>query len=518
MYESGEASAPAKPDVLTTGAHAFELGPERQMLADGMLVAYARGLTRRLHQPIKHPANPLLTPTLNVERGRAAQGTVLFDPLDGCFKAWYCAAGERIGSAIRYAVSDDGLSWRKPALDALERDGNLVFTGRPPIGLPEGAATGADGFSVMLDAGDAAPAKRYKALWYSKYAGPVPRPFPQGIYTATSPDGIHWHTDGVPALTHDDDPALGDANSCMWDADRRRFIAFTKQHQPSPRTIGDIGAEARVRAVSFSEDFAHWTPPRTCLCPDDQDPVSLQHYRQCGWNEHGAYLGLLERYRGWWHDPVKPMTIEMELVGSRDGAHWQRLGDRQPFLPLGAPGAWDDQLVLCNTGGPIPVDDRLWFYYSGDRVPHEVHPTLMPCDRAPHRCIGLATLRREGYISYDAGDEPGVLVTRPLRFREGGRLFVNADARAGSIRVSVRRVQPTERAVEGARRGILYDIGPALEGFAHDDAVPLRDVEGTRLAMRWTATERLPHGEPGEWISLSFELRNASLYAFWAEL
>src|SRR5205807_3762803 len=49
---------------------------------------------------------------------------------------------------------------------------------------------------------------------------------------------------------------------------------------------------------------------------------------------------------------------------------------------------------------------------------------------------GLATLRRDGFASMDAGSQPGTLTTRPLVF-SGKHLWVNADAIHGELRAEL---------------------------------------------------------------------------------
>lgn len=48
--------------------------------------------------------------------------------------------------------------------------------------------------------------------------------------------------------------------------------------------------------------------------------------------------------------------------------------------------------------------------------------------------IGLATLRRDGWVSMDAGPQQGSLTIRPF-VHPGGSLFMNADAMEGAVRV-----------------------------------------------------------------------------------
>lgn len=313
-------------------------------------------------------------------------------------------------------------------------------------------------------------------------------------------------------LSARDDPRMSDANTCMWDPLRRRFIAFTKRHLISPRTLGDMGTWVRARGISFSDDFEHWTPPVTCLVPDAQDPRDMQFYNQSAWATEGMYVGLLEAYHASYRDPEMAYKRDLQLISSRDGELWWRAADRQVFLPPGAEGEWDSHLLDLNAAPPTLIGDELWFFYGGRDYPHEQHPEFWPSDRPRRAAIGLATLRREGYVSLDAGVEPGTVTTRPIRFAEGKRLFVNADARGGSIAVEVCRVNVSE-ARPGLPRGIKYRVEDALPGWGRDDAVPITE-DATRLPVRWRGGDALPERD---WFSLRFVLRNASLYGFWAE-
>ena len=51
--------------------------------------------------------------------------------------------------------------------------------------------------------------------------------------------------------------------------------------------------------------------------------------------------------------------------------------------------------------------------------------------------IGVATLRRDGFVSLDAGDTPGVFVTKPFVWPVGGQFSLNADADGGSVAVTL---------------------------------------------------------------------------------
>lgn len=50
--------------------------------------------------------------------------------------------------------------------------------------------------------------------------------------------------------------------------------------------------------------------------------------------------------------------------------------------------------------------------------------------------VGLATSRRDGFASMDAGESVGTLTTRPLEF-DGQFLFVNVDCPNGELRAEL---------------------------------------------------------------------------------
>ena len=115
-------------------------------------------------------------------------------------------------------------------------------------------------------------------------------------------------------------------------------------------------------------------------------------------------LGLFNIFHG--NDDGTPGSHEhmndVTLGFSRDGFHWHR-PDRRAFLPVSQRrGDWNWTNVQSVGGGCLVVGDKLYFYATG-RSPDE-------------RTTGLATLRRDGFASLDAGTQAGTLVTRPVVF------------------------------------------------------------------------------------------------------
>ena len=61
--------------------------------------------------------------------------------------------------------------------------------------------------------------------------------------------------------------------------------------------------------------------------------------------------------------------VEVQLVASRDGIHWRRVGERQPVIPRGAPDAFDSHMIFYHAL-PIAVGDEWWIYYVGFNEGH----------------------------------------------------------------------------------------------------------------------------------------------------
>ena len=103
----------------------------------------------------------------------------------------------------------------------------------------------------------------------------------------------------------------------------------------------------------------------------------------------------------------------------------------------------------------------------------------------------LAVLRRDGFVSLDAGDEPGMLLTKPFVLA-GITLHVNVAAKAGELGVTV------------------------LDGDGQTVAVA-EPVTGdqARAVLRWKSGDLA--NVKGKAVSLQFTIRNARFYSFWCE-
>ena len=137
--------------------------------------------------------------------------------------------------------------------------------------------------------------------------------------------------------------------------------------------------------------------------------------------------------------------------------------------------------------------DELWFYYSGlkcrglNALPSEERTHLDPDNSA----ICLAVLRRDGFISLDAGQDGGAVLTERFTLA-APRLFVNVDAHGGECRVEAI-----------GSDGNLVAKSATIRG------------DHTISAVKWEQGD-IAHLLDKE-VSLRFTLRSARLYSYWLE-
>ncbi len=449
----------------------LETLPASKLLLDDYWIESQADVCRVLHQPEKHSDNPLIRGDDVWAANPYCYGTAMYDPATSGFQLWYQSYNHGLPLADRtpilFATSVDGIAWDRPALGLVDfgdsRQNNILMSnyGHHDLYSP----------SVVKDDRDPDAQRRYKMVWWD---------FPKGkqgyrddgMCVAFSPDGIHWDKyAGNPVLAaKKQERSISDVVSVMYDSRAEKFVVYSKgwaDPWPAHRQI--------VRTES--SDFVNWSEPEVVLrhAFNQHDP---QSYGMVVTQYESAYVGLLCSYKN-----PGDETIDIQLTVSHDNLHWNRVADQKTFLPLGSPGSWDDGMLFCAPF--IAVQNKLLIYYGAWDGPH---------NSSQHSSgIGLATLRKDGFVSLDAGAEPGTVTTRLLH--ESARpLLINADARHGSVRVEVRD-----------------QSGKVWPGYSADDCMPLTS-DATDHPIRWKTHTTLPASEAG--IRLHFLITNASLYSF----
>lgn len=443
-----------------------------QLFVDDHLIASSEGVDRVYHAFEKHPASPVMVADKPWEGGIVyLYGTVLPAEDGPGYRMWYHSWD---GSyRMLYATSRDGLRWEKPSLGlhAFEgsTDNNIFLQRTHEDHIPQ----------VIHTPWETDPDRRYKLITY-EYGRSSPKYPTSGFWAAWSSDGVHW----VEPFSKPILPDPGDVGNFVWDPHRKRYLGYPK--------IFDQVRGYRRRCVGISEttDFEHWPATELILVPDEYDDrwvtkriEQTDFYGMSGFAYESMYIGFLWIFRI--TDGVSDGPIFVELVTSRDGRIWERQAPpRDPVLPLGPEGAWDGGMVFT-PNHPLVEGGAIRLYYGGFSATHGVDGGTAG--------IGLATLRKDGFASLDAGDAPGVVTTKPL---EGcaGPLEVNFAAPDGSLRVEA-----------------LDAAGDVIPGYGRDACAPLTG-DHVQARVTWEGRDRLPDAAGP--IRLRFVMRNAALYSF----
>ena len=500
----------------------------RQLFVDDYLIAHERNLKRQFHSPQDHPANPLM-PNCRAQY-------VCHDDEHG-YRLYYDTYGP---GGTRVAFSRDGLHWDKPDLDVCPRPAdappdepnNLVAFRRPsgvfhepddPDASQRWKVIGGPQTEVVWPYAPAAEGLRLP--WLGRPETPAapgpPEPLRAMLHDMhISADGLRWTRRTSTALPkgaadfqapYARPIGIDDVLRIRWDPKLKKYIANTKHTIGPDLRMSPVYQVSRVQAMCESDDLIHWSSPRIHACPDGEDAKSSGMY---GIYESDGFpyesMWLNHFCTSWYHPvsaeeskkrnmmPTRPFLKRnrIRLAGSRDGRHFYYLGNRTPFIDLGSDESWNAHVLRmahCHTvGGPLLRDDELWFYYRGmnNRGPNK---------GAWRQAGGVAILRRDGFASLNAGEETGVVITRPLVFEGEGRLFVNADvATNGQVRAAV-----------------ISEDGSAIDGFGEDDCRSI-GTDATRSRVAWGGSETLASLKD-QYLRLAFHLTNAKLYSFWIE-
>jgi hypothetical protein len=448
----------------------------RQLFVDDFLIAKT-DLKRTFHRPERYAKNPILKAETELEmnQGRSPCATlfqdgVWFDPQDRLFKMWY-HAGWFDGTA--YAVSKDGLTWQRPQLDVVPGTNRV---------LPNENHGARDGCGVWLDHFTADPQQRFKMFLYErpeeKYGGQV----------FTSPDGIHW---AGPTRT----PRVGDNTSISYNPFRKKWI-FSVRNTLFGRSRAYRECDDFVQGAKWTDnELVQWATADDLDLPDPEIGDATQLYNLDTVGYESLMLGVFAIHRGPSNEVCtklkRPKITDLTLAYSRDGFHWHR-PDREAFLAATRKeGDWDRAYLHSAATICTIVGDKLYFYYGGWSG---ASPALGSHTYAGG-AIGVAFLRRDGFVSMDAGEQAGTLTTRPITFK-GKYPFVNVDAQAGQLRMEVLDVN-----------------GKPITPFSLANCVPVK-VDRTRQRIEWKDGADLSRlsGKP---VRFRFELSSGRLYAFW---
>jgi hypothetical protein len=496
--------------LLTFGAAVTDniivLDGSKQLFLDDHLITAQTNITRTIHPAQKHPNNPIVFQTEPWEGDNVLiYGSVIRE--GSKFRMWYYASGY-----LAYAESDDGLHWRKPVFDIIRKDGrdtNLLVECRDD---PEpdkrsveeyeaGVSNAIPHYNIMntvfLDPLDPDPQRRYKMTYCSfdfSVAG-----VRRGLGIAGSPDGIHWKL--IRSFVSD---TSTDSSHSMLDLRKREYVHYgrTAYYPPGVEEVWSrsewVRGSQKRRAVAriASKDGVNWDYTEygsspVSLSADLKDPVGTEIYDMMVFPYESVYIGIPRVFYN--RSPGDAGTLlEPQLAVSHDGVTFSRVGDRSAFIPCGAIGEWDRFNNEVSSNPPIEMGDELWFYYCGRLARHKHYADVGGKDSGGGRfrnCIGLATVRRDRFVSLGASFDGGTITTKPVRLA-GDTVHLNAKARFGSITVEV------------DKNGTVLVESLPVANDALDTPVHWKDGQLNSMDIP---------------VTLRITLKNALLFAIWCE-
>lgn len=438
--------------------------PELHLFLDDVNIVGRTGLTRVV-QPMRREAlEPLVAGDRPWEATAVCYPVVLEDAESGGYLMYYITIANGLTCLAR---SSRGRIWHKdPVAGAPLFEGeatNIVFD-RATVGH------GAQVVEVSGRRGAWPESTRFAGVTYGSDGEGA-----SGIYAIWSPDGIRWERREPAVLPHQ-----GDRHALSFDEERGLFT-LTCRRLDGARKDGPGGRHREI-ALWESPDLRQWEYHGVVLSADELDPPGTELYGMSTFRYGDGFIGLLEMY----YEPIE--KLDTQVAWSRDGRHWQRVGRRTPLLGLGGQGAWDSHWVVPALSPPVVHGYSLRFWYNGASTKHG-------SKEAHVRSVGLASLRRDGFVALETGRRGGELVTADLSASGERQLGVNADVRTGELAVEV-----------------LTAGGEVLEGYGAEQC-RVDGVDGVRMAVSWGDRTCVPAAEDGA-VKLRFRLRQGALYSY----
>jgi len=388
---------------------------------------------------------------------------------------------------ISLMVSEDGVSFDKPNLGLIEykgsKENNLVMLGVPSWG------------KYFKDTNPACPAEElFKAtLWVAQ----------RGIYLYFSPDMIHWRRNETCML-----PLVsGGGCETFWDDQQGMYLNYIKRD--GSYNTGDYPAYGRSVAMFKTREINKTWPFNAVANPYYEGwpfpAVTGEGIAVAGPNVFDPDGGQIFRTRPqkyeWAPDTYVSFMIRSgcDMGVSRDGLNWKICSELGLGHYLGNGKTVDGQSFTQGdiTNGMIRRGDKFWQYANVNLGKNRKRTTVR------------LTQRLDGFLSLDAGDEPGIIITRPFVF-DGDDLILNADASKGSIKVGILTLPGST--MTGYGIGLTNKPKKATPGFGVDEAIAITSDSVEHVAA-WK-------GDPdvgnlaGEVVRLRIEMQNAKVFSF----
>lgn len=416
---------------LRSLAAPIDIGSRLELLVDRFLIERMDEVEFKLHRPVRLPKakQPLpanrhyITVLKDGDRFRAYwRGS---NPDYGGAKEWFAKHPEQLamfsgrtgmdpkkivagqwfagnpGEHVRYAESKDGHEWVFPKLGLHKMGGtkqnNVLLNKQPPL---------LTNFAPFIDQNPDAPkSERYKSLgghpgYRDKRGGEG-----AGLHAFVSADGLTWKMIGeVIPYPKGAFHAFDSQNVSFWSEAEQQYVCFF-------RTWAAPWGRQLTISKTTSKDFRTWTAP-IFVGPNRKGEDLYTSQTHPYFRAPHIYIALPTRFF-----KARGSITDIGFMTMRAGSDkYDRLFP-EAFIRPG-------------------LDQRRWDNRS-NYVANNVWPTgrneMSIWHRSGHRYV----LRTDGFISVNAGVEPGELLTKPFRF-SGDQLRLNVStSAAGSVRVEI---------------------------------------------------------------------------------
>lgn len=462
---------------------------------DDLAIPFTQNLKLEMNQPEKHPDNPVVKRGTDPEDldSWAVQfyGSVI--KVDGKYRMWYCAnsIADRKDKSIphsarwrvAYAESDDGITWTKPDLGLVEfrgsTDNNLVKM-EPFLGTLN--------VKVIHDPEDPDPARRYKMgahVWWPKHEERK-----VGMLAPyVSPDGLTWtylgEVDPVDAEMPESQTPLPPVHIepvgglFIWDG------TYYTSGQNAVATARPY--HGRVTRVFISPDFENWhhasamgyvrEAQQILLGPGRSREGEQIHEGNSVWVRKNMLIGIC----GIWHGGVEwsDVTIDLGLVYSHNGVHFEEPLNEFTFIERGKDGEWDQGGLLQGQGFEN-IGDQTLIYYGAWDPRHGGDPrggvgiATLPRDRFGTLSVSEKTKGKGDYQMLEIVSE---FMTSPVELDADGakRFFVNADGLGKDATLKIE---------------LLTHAGAPIPAYSGDNAAVVSD-NGFQTPVLWNGEEAI---------------------------
>lgn len=257
-------------------------------------------------------------------------------------------------SVMCYATSPDGIHWQKPALGLVEYNGSTAnnIVDVPDPGMRPAAA-------ILYEPDDPDPARRYKLAYEATVDGGA------RFCVAFSADGLRWRLS-----PHN---PVGPFLEMAGIARKAGTYYVTGQ--------GPITAHRPFRSRQLftfaSRDFERWSPcgavgfernPDALPAASAADWNHLEeiHLGAALWNRGNVILGIYGQWHGHPTGDRRLVTMDLGLVVSHDGLHYQEPVPDFRFVPAREQpdSPFADHPALMQGQGMANVGDKTYYWYS----------------------------------------------------------------------------------------------------------------------------------------------------------